>query len=236
MRKRIGLWWLLTLLPLQSPAQDVDLVAGETLWEYCAFCHNADGLGQARSEAPKLAGDPAWYTERQLRYFRNKVRGYHPDDIPGLQMVIYSVPAFDDAAIRNVSAYIESMAVTPENPAPDRMRNRPRGRSYVWDSQFASMDTEREPDVEAGEKIYETCAVCHGEDGSGVRTLNGPRLDNKQDWYLVRQLKYFLYGARGTHEDDSIGKQMAAQIGLESDQEIADVVAYIMTLSKGPFY
>jgi cytochrome c2 len=45
-----------------------------------------------------------------------------------------------------------------------------------------------------------------------------------------------LYGARGTQEDDSIGKQMAAQIGLESDQEIADVVAYIMTLSKGPFY
>lgn len=50
-----------------AQADSPDLAAGENLWRYCAFCHNADGLGQARSDAPKLAGDAAWYAERQLQ-------------------------------------------------------------------------------------------------------------------------------------------------------------------------
>jgi cytochrome c oxidase subunit 2 len=81
-----------------------------------------------------------------------------------------------------------------------------------------------------------TCAVCHGEQGEGNQEMNGPRLDNKQDWYLIRQLKYFKYGARGVHEDDTYGKQMAELGTPETDQDIVDVVAYIMTLSKGPMY
>lgn len=216
--------------------QAEELADGERLWEYCAFCHNADGLGQQRSDAPKLAADQAWYTERQLRYFQAKIRGYHPEDIPGLAMSVYSAPLFNDDAIRNVAAYIESLPAEPENPRPDRMRNRPRERPYQWDSQFASTETEREPDIAIGEKLYEGCAACHGENAEGIRTLNAPRIDNKQDWYLTRQLKYFMYGARGTHEDDVYGRQMADQLGLETDQDIADVVAFLMSMAKGPMY
>ncbi len=213
-----------------------ELADGARLWEYCAFCHNADGLGQEISDAPKLAGDQAWYTERQLRNFKQRIRGYHPEDIPGLSMAVYAVPLFNDAAIRNVAAHIESLPVAPENPGPDRTRNRPRGRPYQWDSQFAVTETDREPDVATGEKLYQGCAVCHAENAEGISDLNAPRIDNKQSWYLVRQLKYFMYGARGTHEDDVFGRQMAEQLGLQSDQDIADVVAYLMTLSKGTMY
>lgn len=216
--------------------EEPDLAAGETLWKFCAFCHNADGFGQERSEAPKLAGDQAWYTERQLSNFRNRIRGDHPEDMTGLQMIVYSVPLVNDQAIRDMAAFIETMPVDPENPAPDRMRNRPRERPYVWDSQFATTTTEQGPDVAAGEKLYVTCAVCHGENAEGNRELNAPRLDNKQDWYLVRQLKYFKYGARGVHEEDVYGKQMAEQGSMASDQDMVDVVAYIMTMSKGPLY
>jgi len=216
--------------------QAEELADGETLWEYCAFCHNADGLGQQRSDAPKLAGDQAWYTERQLRNFRTRVRGYHPEDIPGLSMAVYATPLFNDDAIRNVAAYIESLPAEPANPSPDRMRNRPRERPYQWDSQFASSVTPSEPDITVGEKLYQGCAACHGKNAEGIRELNAPRIDNKQDWYLTRQLKYFMYGARGTHEDDEFGRQMAEQLGLESDQDIADVVAYLMSISKGPMY
>jgi len=215
---------------------EVDIAAGETLWEFCAFCHNADGLGQERSDAPKVAGDPAWYTERQLRYFRTKVRGSHPEDLPGMQMVVYAVPLVDEAAIRNMAAYIESMPVTPTDPAPDRMANRPRNRPYEWDSKLAMLDTGKAPDADRGAELFENCAQCHGKRGEGVKELNGPRLDNKQDWYLIRQLRYFKYGARGTHEDDVYGRQMAELGTPASDQDIVDVVAYIMTMSKGPLY
>ena len=109
-----------------SQEHEVDIEAGEKLWEFCAFCHNAGGLGQQRSDAPKVAGDPAWYTERQLKKFRTRVRGSHPEDQPGLQMVVYAYPLIDDAAIRNMAAYIETLQIDPAIPAPNRMAGRPR--------------------------------------------------------------------------------------------------------------
>jgi cytochrome c oxidase subunit 2 len=92
-------------------ADEIDIEAGATLWKFCAFCHNADGLGQERSDAPKVAGDPAWYTQRQLTKFRSRVRGSHPEDLPGMQMIVYAYPLIDEDAIRNMAAYIESMPV-----------------------------------------------------------------------------------------------------------------------------
>ena len=97
-------------------------------------------------------------------------------------------------------------------------------------------NADREGDPVAGSKLYAACATCHGENAEGMQSFNAPRLDNKQDWYLFRQMKYFQYGARGSHEDDPFGRIMAEQGTLENDQEIEDVVAYIMTMSKGPFY
>lgn len=226
----------LFLAPQSPAAEDIDLSAGETLWKFCAFCHSPDGLGGVRMDAPKVAGDPAWYTERQLHLFRSKIRGSHPEDQPGLQMFVYSYPLVDDAAIRNMAAFIETLPVTPANPEPDRMRNRPPGRPYDWDSQFAVVDTGQAPDLSAGKALFENCATCHGAAGEGLEAMNGPRLDNKQDWYLVRQLKYFQYGARGTHEEDVFGRQMAELSSVRTDQDIADVVAYINTLAKGPMY
>ena len=218
-------------------ADEIDIEAGATLWKFCAFCHNADGLGQERSDAPKVAGDPAWYTQRQLTKFRSRVRGSHPEDLPGMQMIVYAYPLIDEDAIRNMAAYIESMPVSPENPAPDRMANRPRNRPYEWDSNLAILEAENPADAERGAELYATtCMQCHGAEGEGIEALGGPRLDNKQDWYLIRQLKYFKYGARGTHEDDIYGRLMAELGTPETDQDIVDIVAHIVTMSKGPLY
>lgn len=216
--------------------EEIDIEAGATLWEFCAFCHNAGGFGQQRSDAPKVAGDPAWYTERQLHKFRTRVRGSHPDDQPGLQMVIYAYPLIDDAAIRNMAAFIETLEVDPVDPAPDRMVGRPRNRPYEWDTILAPADTGQEPDLANGETLFEACAVCHGAQGEGIEVLGGTRLDNKQDWYLERQLRYFKHGARGGENDDLYGQLMAQQGTPETDQDIKDVIAFIMTLSKGPMY
>lgn len=227
---------LLFAAPLRAADDAIDLAAGATLWKFCAFCHNAGGFGGQSADAPKVAGDPAWYTERQLKKFRTRVRGTHPEDQPGLQMIVYSYPLIDDAAIRNMAAYIETLPVDPQNPAPDRMVNRPKNRPWEWHSILNVVDTGEPADLENGKALYVTCAACHGDDGEGIKLLGGPRLDNKQDWYLNRQLRYFRYGARGGDEDDIWGKLMAEKGTLDSDQDIKDVVAYIMTLSKGPMY
>lgn len=219
-----------------SADEEIDLEAAATLWKFCAFCHNAGGLGQQRSEAPKLAGDPAWYTERQLKKYRTRVRGFHPEDMPGLQMVVYAYPLIDDAAIRNMAAFIETLEVDPEDPAPDRMARRPRNRPYEWDTILFPVDTDQPADIERGKELYEPCALCHGQNAEGIKELGGPRLDNKQDWYINRQMRYYRYGARGAENDDVWGQLMALQGTLENDQDIKDVVAYIMTLSKGPMY
>ena len=52
---------------------------------------------------------------------------------------------------------------------------------------------------------------------------------------VVRQLKYFKNGARGTHEKDVFGKMMAPMAAtLGDDAAIDNVVAYIKTLPDNP--
>ena len=90
-----------------------------------------------------------------------------------------------------------------------------------------------EPPVSSAETFYaDNCAACHGADGSGNQALNAPRLAGASDWYLVRQLRLYKSGARGTHEDDATGRQMAPMMAtLPDDQAIIDVVSYINSLS-----
>lgn len=218
-------------------AQDaVDTTAGETLWPHCAFCHTDDGLGFIRFDAPKIAGQEAWYTERQLRHFLDGQRGYHDEDIPGKQMALYAGPLVTDELIASMAAFIESLPVSPEEPKPYWLGMLGPDRPFDWDSELNVLDAAEPGDVERGKALYTTCAVCHGQNLEGNQALNSPRLDNKQDWYLARQLKYFKLGARGTHPEDIYGQQMAASMAvLPDDQAIVDVVAYIMTMAKGPF-
>jgi cytochrome c553 len=67
--------------------------------------------------------------------------------------------------------------------------------------------------------------------GEGNIALGSPALTGQNDWYLVRQLKYFRDGTRGGQPGDTYGMQMRASAGLLSDNEaILDVVKYISTL------
>ncbi len=112
----------------------------------------------------------------------------------------------DDAAINNVVAYINTL---PDEPAPITVVG----------------------DIARGEKLYQTCAYCHGGDGQGIWSVNAPRLSGISDWYLVRQLNNFKSGVRGAHPEDTFGAQMSWMTTvLSDDAAINDVVAYINTL------
>lgn len=90
-------------------------------------------------------------------------------------------------------------------------------------------------DVAAGQSLYAVCSACHGMKGEGNPALNAPKLSGQGDWYLKRQLNNFKQGARGTHDKDVYGKQMAPMAATLADgAAIESVVAYIKTLPDSP--
>ena len=183
-----------------------DIAAGQAAYAICATCHGAQGEGNQALNGPKLAGQGAWYTERQLRYFQTGVRGGEGDTL-GAQMTPMAMTLADDAAIRNVAAYIESLPDSTSEPTVTG-------------------------DVENGQKIYQAnCAACHLDDGSGTWYTDAPSLAGMSDWYFVTQVSNFGAGIRGLHPNDHYGEQMVAMATAMSNiSEIEDVAAYINTL------
>lgn len=180
--------------------------AGQAQYAVCASCHGAQGEGNRALNAPKLAGQPAWYTERQLNYFKTGVRGGE-GDTNGQMMTSMANMLADADAVRNMAAYLESLPDTPAEPTITG-------------------------DVENGASIYNrNCAACHLDNGEGSWYTDAPKLAGMSDWYLVSQLQNFRAGIRGLHGDDYYGEQMVgmatAMSGLE---EYEDVAAYVNTL------
>ena len=172
----------------------------------CAQCHGSDFGGKQQRMAPRLAGLGPWYLERQLRNFRDEVRGGHPDDGYGMQMNFVATMFGSDEEIRRLAELVH--AAQPE-PAPETI----------------------EGEVRVGRKLYASCAACHGHRGEGNEAKNSPRLAGQSDWYLVAQLRNFKTGRRGTHSADPNGMAMAAAtLSVTEDNMINDLVAYINTL------
>jgi cytochrome c oxidase subunit 2 len=189
-----------------------------------------DSIDGEQADAPRLSGRQAEYLIRQLRNFKNGLPGYLPVDIPGNQMALMSTILVDDEAIQNVVAYIQSLPDT----APPPTDSGP-GRPYLWRSIYARTGS---GEASRGKELYLGCAACHGlmgeglEPGEGIAELGAPRLRGRQDWYLIRQLKYFRDGVRGSHPGDVQGQSMAgmARVIGSRNQAAYDVVAYINLL------
>lgn len=179
---------------------------GAAQYVVCAACHGAQGEGLAALNAPKIAGQSAWYLRAQLKNYKSGARGAHPEDTFGRQMAPMSATLVNDAAINNVIAHIQTL---PDDPAPATI----------------------EGDVANGARLYRVCAYCHGGQGSGIQAMNAPRVSGMTDWYLARQLQNFKDGIRGAHSTDYYGYQMGLMANtLHDEQDIKDIVAYINTL------
>ncbi len=88
-------------------------------------------------------------------------------------------------------------------------------------------------DPARGEALYATCSACHGQQAEGMIALNAPALNGLQNWYIVRQLKNFKDGIRGSNPKDTYGIQMAPMAQTLPDaQAMEDVTAYIQTLAE----
>ncbi len=172
---------------------------------YCTTCHGSDGRGNYGVQAPRLAGMEGWYLIRQLENFRSGVRGTHPQDIEGIAMRPMAAK-LDDESIADIVA-------------------------WVGDWPYVPAEVTIAGDSAAGERLYATCAACHGQRAEGNEALGAPALAGQNDWYLVTQLKNFMAGYRGSHPDDSYGQQMLTMARtLVDEQGVLNVVSYINNL------
>ena len=196
-----------TFAETQSAASG-NAAAGAGQYMVCAACHGQQAEGLVALNAPKLAGQSAWYLKRQIKSYQNGLRGAHEDDTFGKQMAPMARTLATEAAIDNVIAHIRTL---PDTPAP----------------------TTIEGNAARGADLYAVCAYCHGDKAQGIFAMNAPRMAGMTDWYLASQLQNFREGIRGGHAADYYGKQMGfmSQM-LNDDQAINDLIAFINTLEQ----
>ena len=192
------------------------IARGEALFDTCAPCHGDDGAGDQELAAPAIAGASDWYLTYQIEKFQDGVRGYHYTDAEGLRMRPMSRALFADRGdIESVVQYVFSL------PVPDPPPTAEGG------------------DVEAGEAEYAAlCANCHGIDGRGidgaVPELNAPSVLHLNDWYIASSLRKYRDGVRGASPGDAAGAVMRSPVVGMSDERIANVTAYIMSMRRLP--
>lgn len=199
---------LIALAFANSGVSGQDLKKGKTLYQTCVACHGSEGHGNKLLNAPGIAGLGAVYVETQLHNFKHGIRGANPRDAEGLQMRPMSMTLRDEEAIKNVAAYVATLS--PKAPE----------------------DVLEGGDSAKGQAAYAVCLACHGPDAGGNEALKSPSLKYQSDWYMLRQLKKFKEGLRGTNLKDIGGMQMRPMsMTLVDEQAMKDVIAYIRTIS-----
>jgi cytochrome c oxidase subunit 2 len=156
--------------------------------------------------APRIGGLSEWYLARQLRNFRQGIRGGSYDDMYGTQMRAMSLTLDHEDEIDELARYLSTLAP-------------PAAESSI------------KGDLASGKKLYAVCSACHGADGNGNEQMNAPALKGQYDWYLMRQLDHFSNRLRGASKDDTFGQQMVPIMQtLPNKQAMEDLVAYISSL------
>ncbi|QUM76978.1 c-type cytochrome [Moritella sp. 24] len=82
---------------------------GQSIYKNCAVCHGEFAEGNYAQKAPQLARQYSWYLKRQLEYYQQGIRGKHPQDMYGSQMILMSKLLQNERAIDDVLAYIATL-------------------------------------------------------------------------------------------------------------------------------
>jgi cytochrome c oxidase subunit 2 len=116
-------------LPDERPPSTLvgDPDRGKSLYTTCAACHGPAGQGIWSTNAPRLAHMSDWYLARQLHNFKLGIRGAHPQDFSGAQMVLMANILPDTQAINDLLAYVHTLdghtldgRATASDPLPSR--------------------------------------------------------------------------------------------------------------------
>lgn len=206
-------WMVISVILVWITAVRAEPISTPEGLEYCTVCHGSQLKGNANIGAPRLSGLSAWYIEKQLMAFKNGWRGTligdeeHPLGVEAHEMQTM-VNELSDTQIKAIAKW----ASQTDAPLP-----------------VASITA----DAASGKQLFQNCVTCHGANAKGNQAIGAPALAGQSDWYLIRQLKLFSAGLRGSHADDISGKQMQSAMSLVvSDQQMADLTAYIQQIKQ----
>lgn len=141
---------ILTLAGSAGQGRAADVAAGKEMADGCAGCHGADGISQTEL-TPSLAGEPDYFTQWQLVYFRSGARKSEVmEPIAG---------ALTNDDIRNLGAYYATLTAPKGQPpaSPDPLAD--AGERLA---------------------AQHRCKSCHSDDFSGLQVaarLAGQRED-----------------------------------------------------------
>lgn len=184
-----------------SPPPPTPTASVDETWNGCTICHGTKEM----QRGPLLEGREAWYIRHQLEKFAVGHRGGNAENRSELLMAS-ATNRFATAGMRQALADHIASLPTPEH------RTTVRG------------------DVERGGELYaQRCASCHGPNGRGNRQVFAPRLLGSEDWYMLDQLRKYVKGQRGWHEDDISGRQMRAAVHGLSDTDLKAITAWMVS-------
>jgi len=185
-----------------APAQAAgDAEAGKAKAATCTACHGTDG-NSAAPNFPKLAGQHASYTAKQLADFKAGAR-------TDATMNAMAAP-LSEQDMADLAAFYSTQQVKVGTAAADKVEH---GETLY-----------RAGNTATG---VSACAACHGPTGSGNAMANFPSLSGQHADYTVAQLKNFRAGARA----NDAGSMMRSIAGKMTDAEIEAVAQYIQGLN-----
>lgn len=187
-----------------APAKP-DLNRGQAIAaQVCATCHGTDG-NSVGGAFPKLAGQHADYTVKQLINFKTQPGAKQPERQNDVMAPFAAALSDQDTA--NVAAYFASQQQT---------------LGFARDNALVAVG-QRIWRGGIPEKGVPACAGCHGPAGAGI-PAQYPRLAGQWSDYTIAQLRAF---AQGTRNNNVPMSQIAARL---SDYEIKAVADYISGL------
>ena len=99
-----------------SPQSSIEgnLDRGEFVFQHCISCHGEFGEGDEDVRTPRLSGQYDWYLLAELIKFKQGLRGDHPNDLYGAQMMEAAM-MFDEDMLRDAVAYISSLEIKSDD-------------------------------------------------------------------------------------------------------------------------
>jgi cytochrome c553 len=172
----------------------------------CQACHGPQGEGMVAGERPAIAGQTAWYLDKQLRDFASGAR-----ENPIMGAIAKMLSSADHAQVVEYYASLP-VPVPPPGSAPTDVQ-------YARGHQLA---------IEGAEARHvQACNNCHGPGGAGV-AFSAPRLEGQLASYMVTQLKAWRQGDR---KNDAGSLMSSVAKGLD-DTDIAAVTSYYASLGQ----
>ena len=173
-----------------------EAIAGKAKSAVCASCHGADGNSLVPMY-PKLAGQHAEYTTKQLKEFKSGIRK-NP-------IMAGMVAALSEQDMAELGAYFANQKPTLGNGKGSAL-----GRKLYFGGDASRGIT--------------ACIACHGTSGKGMAKAGFPAVANQSVEYLTAQLTSFKAGERD-NDRNSIMRNVTKRLKQKDIEALAQFMS-----------